>query len=112
MVKWIKEEEQYMLDLIKQYNAAEENNRGLIYVRHKNPDGHTIANELNSVYNNGRTNHSVRKRVQKLEIPADVFFGRSVRSNKPDVKQQILDEIYNVVDCKKFIKIQSLIKSL
>ena len=112
MPKWTKQEQEYMLDLVKEYDAAKENSFGFIYVSYKNPKGHVIADKVNSVYNNNRTNHSVRKRVQTLKIPAESFFNRTVQSDKPDVKQQILDELYNVVDCKKFIKIQSLIKSL
>ena len=108
MVKWIKEEEQHMLELVKQYNAAEVNKRGLIYVPYKNSAAHKVAEELNTVYNNGRTNHSVRKRVQKLDIPADTFFERTNKASKQTEKQQILSDVYGVVDYETFIKIQSL----
>ena len=108
MLKWTKNEQEYMLDLIKEHDAASENGFGVIYVQYDNPNIDKIAEELNSVYDNRRTRHSIRKRVQKMKISADVFFGRTKQSDEPKVKEQILSEIYGVVDYETFIKIQSL----
>ena len=108
MLKWTEEEEQYMLDLVKEYEVANENSFGFIYVPYKDPNVKLVAKKINSVYDNDRTHHSIRKRVQKLKIRADVFFGRIQQSEDSKVKQQILSEIYGVVDYETFIKIQSL----
>jgi len=108
MLKWTENEQDYMLDLIKEHDAASENGFGVIYVRYDNPNIDKIAEELNSVYDNRRTRHSIRKRVQTMKIPSDVFFGRTKKSDESKVKEQILSEIYGVVDYETFIKIQSL----
>ena len=108
MPKWTKQEQEYMLDLVKEYDAAKENNKGIIYVPAHSPKTQMIANKVNGLYGKGRTNHSVRKRVQALRISADVFFERVKESDKLAEKQDILNRVYGKVDYETFIKIQSL----
>jgi hypothetical protein len=108
MAKWTKQEQEYMLGLVKEYDAAKENNKGVIYVPAHSPKTQMIANKVNGLYGKGRTNHSVRKRVQALRISADVFFERVKESDKLAEKQDILNRVYGKVDYETFIKIQSL----
>ena len=108
MAKWTKQEQESMLGLVKEYDAAKENNKGVIYVPAHSPKTQMIANKVNGLYGKGRTNHSVRKRVQALRISADVFFERVKESDKLAEKQDILNRVYGKVDYETFIKIQSL----
>ena len=108
MAKWTKQEQEYMLGLVKEHDAAKENNKGIIYVPAHSPKTQMIANKVNGLYGKGRTNHSVRKRVQALRISADVFFERVKESDKLAEKQDILNRVYGKVDYETFIKIQSL----
>jgi len=110
---WSEDEEQYMLELVKEYNAEKVNNKGIIYVPHKARKTRIVANEVNNVYGNGRSNHGVRKRVQKLQLTREAFLGRVKASTPPsqpkekDSNMNTLEKIYGVVTFKEFIKIQS-----
>lgn len=113
---WSESEQQYMLELVKEYSAEKVNNKGIVYVPHKARKTRIVANEVNNVYGNGRSNHGVRKRVQKLQLTHDQFLRRvgalqpSIQPNKEEKKEcnlSTLEKIYGVVTFKEFIKIQS-----
>ena len=50
MAKWTKQEQEYMLGLVKEYDAAKENNKGIIYVPAHSPKTQMIANKVKTIF--------------------------------------------------------------
>ena len=117
---WTLDEERTMVELVKKYEAARANHRGIMYLPTRPSKLNTVVNELNKIYQENRTEHSIRTKFQKMAITREEFYPNGqlrITSVEPaphtptkeisESKHQLLQAAYGNVDMETFIKLQS-----